>query len=139
MEFIMNENKPIKKRAKHPGVFSMLVFSLLKAIFIAPVAWFVLSLWFIGEYFLKGQYVALRHAQDIVITNADFIADDQSALAHSLLRHFYIIHQALIASINHLSIIHISTIQNIIQLLLVVTEINFSRLCIFLLALPLFA
>jgi integrating conjugative element membrane protein (TIGR03747 family) len=130
---------PIKQKAPSTGIASNVLFFIFKVGLMAIAAWFVLSLWFFGEVLLKGLDLAHQHAQYLVSVNADYIANTHSiytlTIAHWLLN----THQAFTVTLQQISYLNNSIISTVVSLLALITEIDLTRVCIFVLAIPLLA
>ena len=137
----MNQQTPPAKQPKQsrPGILSGGIFMLFKMALISLASWFVLTAWFMGECFIKGPEFALAQAQGIVNLNVNFIEQNQSSWAKHVIAWFYSCHEKFMNLAHKWDFLRLSFLQTAGNLLLMTTEIDLSRLFIFLLAMPLLA
>lgn len=134
----MNQ-QPAKQQHKppRPSLLGSSIFMLFKMTLISLASWFVLTLWFTGQCFFKGTDFALAQADGIVISNTSVLENSQSELAKILAAWFYCCHEKLSHLLDQYNFLRNTAIQTASNLLLTATEIDLSRLLVFLLALPL--
>ncbi len=135
----MSEKTPARTKNKPPGIFSALIFAVIKTLIISMMAWLVLIIGFLVETIALEQNRALQQAQSLALLNINFISENVSPLAKILLHWFFVFHQTVLNFVNHVGLLQKPIVQQSVNLLITVTEIILSRLLIFLSALPLFA
>lgn len=134
----MNDQRHEKPRTSHAGFISLFIFTVLKILLMSALAWFVLLIWFMGKLFYSGEDQALNTAHAIASINLQFMQNNPAALTHSLMKCFATIQTALNSLSSTLTHWYSAGLAFCGQLLLAITEIQITRLFIFILALPLF-
>ena len=122
----------------HPTIVSSVVFTLLKIIFCALLAWMALTIWFLVVLIREGVELTALQASNIVVGNAHFMATSHAAFASTLSAWFIAMHSYFFSFLHSVTSMREAFIQGLLTLFVSVTEIDVSRLFIFILATPLF-